>query len=271
VGYETILYEIQGATALVTLNRPQVLNALNSQLIHEVSAALDAAEADAAVRVVILKGAGRAFCPGYDLKETAQAPPKGVLEWRKRLAHDVRFTLRVWDLKKPVIAAVHGFVLGGGCDLAMMCDITIAAEGTLFGEPEIRFGSGVVTMIMPWVVGLKKSKELLYTGHDRIDAREAMAMGMVNRVVPADRLEEEALALAREIAQIDAEAIALTKSAINRTFEIAGLKAGIEYNLEIDTQIEAAETPERVEFNRLRKGQGLQAALAWRNARFGDA
>jgi enoyl-CoA hydratase len=268
MGYETILYEVRSPAALVTLNRPHVLNALSSTLIHEVSEALNAAEADPAVRAVILKGAGRAFCPGYDLKETAQKPPKGVVEWRKRLEHDVRFTLRVWDLKKPVIAAVHGFCLGGGCDLAMMCDITIAAEGTLFGEPEIRFGSGVVTMIMPWVVGLKKSKELLYTGHDKIDAREAMAMGMVNRVVPLERLEAEAIALAKEIAQIDAEAIALTKAAINRTFEIAGLKAGIEYNLEIDTLLEAAETPERVEFNRLRKDKGLQAALAWRNARF---
>lgn len=266
--YQTILYRVDAPIALVTLNRPHVLNALSVELTDEMGRALDAAEADPQVRVVILRGAGRAFSAGYDLKETADGPPLGVVGWRRRLEHHVRFTLRVWDLKKPVIAAVHGFVLGGGCDLAMMCDLTVAAEGTLFGEPEIRFGSGVVTMIMPWVVGLKKTKELLFTGHDKIDAREAMELGMVNRVVPAERLEEEALALAHEIAKIDPEAIALTKAAINRTFEIAGLKAGIEYNLEIDTLIEAAETPERVEFNRIRKAQGLKAALTWRDARF---
>lgn len=266
--YETILYQVDAPVALVTLNRPHVLNALSVELADEVGRALDAAEADPDVRVVILRGAGRAFSAGYDLKETAAGPPLGLLGWRRRLEHHVRFTLRVWDLKKPVIAAVHGFVLGGACDLAMLCDLTVAAEGTLFGEPEIRFGSGVVTMIMPWVVGLKKTKELLFTGRDKIDAREAMDLGMVNRVVPRERLDEEALALAREIATIDPEALALTKTAINRTFEIAGLKAGIEYNLEVDTLIEAAETPARVEFDSIRKAEGLKAALNWRDARF---
>lgn len=271
MGYQAILYETKGPVAVITLNRPQVLNAINRTIIEECHRALDQAEADPQVRVLILMGAGRAFSAGYDLKETAEDPVSGVVAWRERLEREVRFTQRFWDSPKPVIAAVHGYCLAGACDLAMMCDITIAAEGTLFGEPEIRFGSGVVTLIMPWVVGLKKSKELLFTGRDKVDAQEAMRIGMVNSVVPAERLAAEAFALAEEIAKIDPVAIGLTKAAINRTYEIMGLRQGIESNLELDTQIEAAETPERREFNRIRKEQGLKAALRWRDARFGAA
>ena len=151
--YENILYERRGPVAKITLNRPSVLNALSVGLIRDVQAAFDHLETDDAVRAVILMGAGRAFSAGYDLKETSERPVRGALEWRKRLERDVRFTLRVWDCPKPVIAAVHGYCLAGACDLAMMCDLTIAAEGTFFGEPEIRFGSGVVTLVMPWVIG----------------------------------------------------------------------------------------------------------------------
>lgn len=266
--FRTLLYEKRPPVLKLTLNRPQVLNALNQELVRELPRALDVAEGDPEVRAIVLMGAGRAFSAGYDLKESAAHPVKGTVAWRDRLETDIRFTLRVWDCPKPVVAAVHGFCLAGGLDLAMMCDITIAAEGTLFGEPEIRFGSGVVTLIMPWLVGIKKSKELLFTGHDRVDAHEAMRIGLVNRVVPREQLEAEAMALAEEIATIDPVAIKYTKVAINRTFEIMGLREALWYNLEMDTLIETAETPERVEFDRLRREQGLKAALACRDARF---
>jgi enoyl-CoA hydratase len=268
VSYETILVERAGPVARITLNRPHVLNALSSRLMAEVTDALDRIEADEALRVVVLAGAGRAFSAGYDLKESAANPASGVLAWRERLERDVRFTLRIWDLPKPVIAAVHGYCLAGGCDLAMMCDVTIAAAGTFFGEPEIRFGSGVVTLIMPWVVGMKKTRELLYTGADRVTAEEALRIGLVNRVVPADRLEAEAMALALEIAKNDPEAIRLTKIALNRTYERMGLRDALLTNLELDTLMEAAETPMRREFNRIRETEGLKAAIAWRDARF---
>jgi enoyl-CoA hydratase/carnithine racemase len=267
-GYDAILYERRGPVAVVTLNRPAVLNALSAGLIRDVHAAFDRLEADDGVRVAVLRGAGRAFSAGYDLKESGADPPRGVLEWRARLERDVRFTLRVWDCPKPVIAAVHGYCLAGACDLAMMCDLTIAAEGTLFGEPEIRFGSGVVTLAMPWVVGMKKTRELLYTGSDRLTAEEALALGLVNRVVPAARLESETLALAEEIARNDPEAVRLTKLALNRTYERMGIKDALAMNLELDTIMEAAETPMRREFNRVRAAEGLRAALAWRDARF---
>jgi enoyl-CoA hydratase len=270
VSYETILFERRGPVAKITLNRPRVLNALNAKLIAEVTGALDRIEADDALRVVVLMGAGRAFSAGYDLKESAENPVSGVVAWRQRLERDVRFTLRIWDLPKPVIAAVHGYCLAGGCDLAMVCDVTIAADGTYFGEPEIRFGSGVVTLIMPWVVGMKKTRELLYTGFDRLTAEEALRIGLVNRVVPPERLEAEAMALAEEIAKNDPEAVKLTKIALNRTYERMGLRDALAMNLELDTIMEAAETPMRREFNRIREEQGLKAAIAWRDARFRD-
>jgi enoyl-CoA hydratase len=271
VEYETILYERRGPVAKITLNRPKVLNALSRQLIEEMHAAFDGLEADEEVRSVVLMGAGRAFSAGYDLKQGGAQPSRGVVQWRQQLERDVRFTLRVWDCPKPVIAAVHGYCLAGACDLAMMCDITIAARGTFFGEPEIRFGSGVVTLVMPWVIGMKKTRELLYTGFDRVTAEEALALGLVNRVVEPDRLEAEAMALAEEIARNDPEAIKLTKIALNRTYERMGIKDALAMNLELDTIMEAAETPMRREFNRIRDEQGLKAAIAWRDARFRSA
>jgi enoyl-CoA hydratase/carnithine racemase len=266
--YQTILYERRGPVARLTLNRPRVLNALSVELVREFGDAFDRLEADEEVRAVVLLGAGRAFSAGYDLKESGAQNVRGVVEWRQRLERDVRFTLRVWDCPKPVIAAVHGYCLAGACDLAMMCDLTIAAEGTLFGEPEIRFGSGVVTLVMPWVIGMKKTRELLYTGFDRVTAEEARALGLVNRVVPPDRLEAEAMALAEEIARNDPEAVKLTKVALNRTYERMGIRDALAMNLELDTIMEAAETPMRQEFNRIRDAQGLKAAIAWRDARF---
>jgi enoyl-CoA hydratase/carnithine racemase len=266
--YQTILYERRGPVARLTLNRPRVLNALSVELIREFGHAFDRLEADAEVRAVVLSGAGRAFSAGYDLKESGAQKVSGVVEWRQRLERDLRFTLRVWDCPKPVIAAVHGYCLAGACDLAMMCDLTIAAEGTLFGEPEIRFGSGVVTLVMPWVIGMKKTRELLYTGFDRVTAEEALALGLVNRVVPSDRLEAEAMALAAEIARNDPEAVKLTKIALNRTYERMGIRDALAMNVELDTIMEAAETPMRREFNRIRDEQGLKAAIAWRDARF---
>jgi enoyl-CoA hydratase len=266
--YETILFEARGPVARVTLNRPQVLNALSVKLIGELGDALDWIEADDELRAVVLMGSGRAFSAGYDLKESGAQRVSGVVEWRRCLERDVRFTLRVWDCPKPIIAAVHGYCLAGGLDLAMCCDLTLAAQGTLFGEPEIRFGSGVVTLIMPWVIGMKKTRELLYTGFDRLTAEEALALGLVNRVVPGDRLEAEAMALAEEIARNDPEAVKLTKLALNRTYERMGIKDALAMNLELDTIMEAAETPMRREFNRIRAEQGLKAAIAWRDARF---
>jgi enoyl-CoA hydratase len=267
-----LLEEDLGPVRRLTLNRPEVLNALSSELVDALSGALARAADDEAARVLVIRGAGRAFCAGYDLKEEAQLHAEhGVPAesgWREELAASVDHMLELFDHPKPVIAEVHGYCLAGGCDLMMMCDLAVASDDALFGEPEIRFGSGVVTMVMPWLIGARKAKELLFSGEDRIPADEALRMGLVNRVVPGDRLEEETLALARKIAVLDPVAISLTKRSINRAWESAGFREALMANVDLDAVIESAEVPERQEFNRIRAEQGLKAAIAWRDARF---
>jgi enoyl-CoA hydratase len=267
-----LLEEDRGPVRRLTLNRPDVLNALNGELVEMLSDSLGRAGREEAVRVVVIRGAGRAFCAGYDLKEEAELErERGSLDvagWREAIAADTAHMLELFDHPKPVIAQVHGYCLAGGCDLMMMCDLAVAAEDAMFGEPEIRFGSGVVTMVMPWLIGARRAKELLLTGEDRIPAEEALRLGLVNRVVPGDRLDEETLSLARAIAMLDPVAVSLTKRSINRMWEVAGFREALQANVDLDAVIEAAEVPERREFNRIREEQGLKAAIAWRDARF---
>ena len=266
--YETIRLETDGAVARLTLDRPAVLNAINRTMIRDIHAALDRVEADEAIRVLVVQGAGRAFSAGFDLKESAAEPIRGVAAWREVLRRDLEMTMRFWRLAKPTIAAVHGYCLAGACELAVACDITIAADDAVFGEPELRFGSGIVTLILPWVVGPKRAKEVLLTGNDRLSAAEACAMGLVNRVVPRADLETQALRMARTIAVMDAGAVRLTKEAINRAVDIMGLPQALEAGLDLAVQVETLETPERREFDAIRRRDGLKAALAWRDARF---
>ena len=270
-----LLSEDRGPVRRLTLNRPERLNALSHDLVEALSSGLADAASNDAIRTVVIRGAGRAFCAGYDLKEEAEQRAKegspDIAAWRSELARDVQRMLEIFDHPKPVIAEVHGYCLGGGCDLMMMCDIAIASDDALLGEPEIRFGSGVVTMVMPWLLGARKAKELLLTGEDRINAPEALRIGLVNRVVPADQLSDHTLDLATSIAKLDPVAISLTKRSINRSLEVAGFREALMANVDLDAIIESAEVPERREFNRVREEQGLKAAIAWRDARFREA
>jgi enoyl-CoA hydratase/carnithine racemase len=269
MGYETILYEARGAVGVLTLDRPERLNAIDRRMIDELNAALDAVEADRAVRALVVHGAGRAFCAGFDLKEGAANATAGVAGWRPVLQRDFDIIMRFWRLRQPTVAAVHGFALAGGCELAMACDITVAAEGTRFGEPELRFGSGIVALLMPWFAGPKKAKELLLTGNDKVSAAEALAIGMINRVVPEGGHLEAALAIARDIAVMDADSVALTKQAINRSVDIMGLREALAMALDLDVQIESLDTEEKRLFGEIARRDGLKSALAWRDARFG--
>jgi enoyl-CoA hydratase len=150
----------------------------------------------------------------------------------------------------------------------LACDLAVAADDALFGYVDVRFGSGVVSMFLPWVVGVRTAKELLFTGEDRIPAEEALRIGLVNRVVPRDRLEQETLGLAEEIAKNEPFVVQTTKRAVNRAWEVAGFRAALEANTELDTVIETANLPARDEFRRITQEQGLKAAIAWRDARF---
>ena len=263
--FENLLYEVEEPIATITLNRPKALNALTQPMWREIEVALRKAEADDSVRVIILKGAGRSFCAGYDLTEDSGIHT--MAGWSRFLAKDVNTTMTIWNLEKPVIASVQGHCLAAGFEVALACDLTIAAEGSSFGEPEVRFGDGPVTLLMPWVIGMKKTKELLYTG-DSVSAEEAKDLGIVNRVVPADELEEATKALALQIALVPLEVMRLTKISINRTYEIMGLNEALNTNIELRAAQYVADIPELAEFSRITKEEGLKAALKWRENRY---
>jgi enoyl-CoA hydratase/carnithine racemase len=183
------------------------------------------------------------------------------------LQRDFDIIMRFWHLSRPTIAAVKGYCLAGGCELAMACDVTIAAEGTRFGEPELRFGSGIVALLLPWLTGPKKAKELLLTGTDKVTAAEALASACQPR--RARRPGAQAALAGRDIAVMDRAAVAMTKQAINRTYEAMGFSQALAMALDVDVQIESMETPEGRAFTEIARRDGLKAALAWRDARFG--
>jgi|SRR5690348_14160951 enoyl-CoA hydratase len=266
--FETILFETEGPVGLLTFNRPESLNAFNGELIDETNELLDRVAADDSIRALVVAGAGRAFSAGFDLKESAGRSWGTVADVAPVLKKDFDFIMRFWHFAKPTLAAVQGYAIAGACEVALACDITIAAEGTRFGEPELRFGSGIVALLMPWFTGPKKAKEFLLTGNDRIDAAEALACGLVNRVVPAGRELETALAMARDIAVNDRIKTAMTKRAINRSYEMMGMLAALDMGLDTDALIESLETPEGKTFREIRQRDGLKAALAWRDSRF---
>jgi enoyl-CoA hydratase len=217
MAYETLLVETRGNIGLITLNRPQALNALNAELVREIGAALDDLESDTAIGAIVLTGSERAFAAGADIKEMAGKT------YMQAYAED--FITRGWErvaqCRKPVIAAVAGFALGGGCEVAMMCDIVIAAETAKFGQPEINLGTmpgAGGTQRLPRFVGKAKAMDLCLTGR-MMDAAEAERAGLVSRIVPPDKLMEEALAVAEKIAGLSQPIAMMVKESVNRAFE----------------------------------------------------
>lgn len=265
---EHIRAERDGPVATLTFDRPAKLNAFHNPLMAEAGAAMDAFEADPEVRAIVVRGAGRAFSAGFDLEGAAGRPLEDVADWERQMRIQFDFIMRFWRSEKPTIAAVHGFCLAGAFELMLACDMTVAAEGCKFGEPEVRFGTGIVAMLLPWVVGPKQAKELLLTGDDRVDAADALRMGIVNRVVPAGEEFEAAMAMARTVARAAERSVRLTKRAINRSYEAMGLGPALDAALDIDVLLNAGGGPEKAEFARIRKEQGVKAAIAWRDARF---
>lgn len=266
---DLVLYEVRAPAALITLNRPDKLNALSAELLDQLEAALNRAATDDEVKVVVLTGAGRAFSAGYDLSEEAADQPPTAQAWRTVLARDVEVTMQLWRLPKPTIAAVRGWCLAGGCEVAMACDMIVAAEDARFGEPEIRYGSGPVTLLMPFLIGQKKTNELLFTG-DVVDAAEAHRIGLVNRVVAAEELDGAVAELTARIAPTPAAVLRLTKLALLRAYEAAGLPEAVAANLDISAILNAADTPEQREFDAIVARDGLKAALEWRDSRYGQ-
>ncbi len=217
MSYQTLLLTIEDGVAVVQFNRPEALNAFNDQLMNELTACLDALEADAGVRAIVITGSPKAFAAGADIKEMA---PKGFAD-----VYGEDFITRNWErvtrCRKPTIAAVAGFALGGGCEMAMMCDFIIAADTAKFGQPEIKLGvipgSGGTQRLAKFV-GKAKAMDMVLTGR-MMDAAEAERCGLVSRVVPADQLMDEAMKAARAIAGFGPLAVMAAKEAVNRAFE----------------------------------------------------
>lgn len=216
-----VRYEARDGIAWITFNRPLVLNAVDWSLTLHFGRALERAATDDEVRAVIIRGAGRAFCAGGDLQ--ASPRPEGL---------DVpgmpEIMRRVWQMPKPVIAAVRGHAVGQGCEIAGMCDLTIASEDAKFGEIQVRHGFGPPLLITPYAVGLKAAKELLLLG-EIVEAGEALRMGLVNRVVPGERLDEAAETMARRLASLPPTAVALNKLLVNRVYELAAFEEALNY------------------------------------------
>jgi enoyl-CoA hydratase len=267
VGFETIEYGVEGPIAILRLNRPAKLNAINALMVRELGEALDRAEADQSVRAIVLAGNGKAFSAGFDLDMGEDETGDSVGFLQSELRKDFDVIMRFWDSPKPTIAAVHKYCLGSAMEMAVACDITISAAGCRFGAPEVRFGDGIVSLILPWVIGTKQAKELLLTGDDKVSAERALALGLVNHVVPEAECMTRAMQIAREIAANDRIAVEGTKQAINRGCEIMGMRQALLQGLEQAVVIGARETPESREFNEILDRDGPKAAIAWRDAR----
>ncbi len=263
-----LLVEDVGSVRRLTLNRPDALNALNHELMEAIGREIDHAGSDEQIAVVVLRGAGRAFCAGYDLNEDAEGGELDAKRWHEALKEDNERMLAILDCPKPVIASVHSYCLAGGTDLMLACDLAVAADDAYFGYVDIRFGSGVVSMFLPWVVGVRKAKELVFTGEDRVPAAEAHRIGMVNRVVPREELDDATLALANEIAKNEPFVVQTAKRAVNRAWDVAGFRQAMEANIELDVMIETANLPARDEFRSITQERGLKSAIAWRDAKF---
>ena len=239
MGYDTLLYEVDGPVATITMNRPEVANAQNTALIDDLDAAFDEADADAAVRVVVLAGAGEHFSSGHDLKALVgqEAPdawvamretPEGKFHHEKVMYFDR--CMRIHDFRKPTIAAVQGSCVAAGLMLACMCDLIVAADDAVFQNPVLRMtGAGVELLVEPWELGIRKAKEFLLTG-DRIDAGEAWRLGLVNKVVPRAELLTATHELAAKVALVPPVTAQVVKASINNVGELQGKSQSWKYH-----------------------------------------
>ena len=226
---EAVLYSKNQNVGIITLNRPERLNAINKDLLKGLIEKLEMARQDKEIVSVVLTGAGRAFCAGEDLKETSAG--KSFDDWVEETEGLQQVQRAIMALGKPLIAAVSGYALGGGCEFAMSCDIRIAAEEAKFGFPETDVGLTITTAgtkLLAQIVGLGKAKELVFTG-DFIDAHEAMAIGLANKVVAAENLLAESMAMARRIGEKSPLALKLSRIAIDQ-----GLHSSFEQTLELE-------------------------------------
>lgn len=274
--FETIRYSVDGNIARLTLNRPRTANAQSLQMIDEISEAISAAEEDDEVRVLVLDAEGNSFSAGHDMKELFDGENPELVERRLHTEGRVlleeeyywKKCLQIRDFPKPTIAAVQGHCLAAGLMLTGMCDLIIASEDAQFGNPVLRMaGACVEILVEPWEVGIRKAKEMLFTG-DPIDAATAHSLGMVNRVVPQDQLLDEAMSVAGRIALMPPFTTRLVKKSLNRTMDLMGYRDATEYAFMVHqvghTTVEWDEMHDR----HLREGKTFKEFIQWRDGEF---
>ena len=274
--YEVIIYEVERGRARITLNRPEKLNALSIQLQEELNHALWEADNDNRVHTVILRGAGRAFSAGYDLTPRPLAerdPDDHTREGRSfdddawRMEQSQRLRMAIFDMHKPVIAQIHGYCVAGGTDVALLCDLIIAADDTLIGFPPARAQGALPNNMWLYNVGPQWAKRLMLSG-DFVTGADAAKIGLVLKAVPLDLLEREVEGLADRLAMIDTELLAANKRIINIGLEIMGARTLQRIATENDARAHLA--PSVAEFGARSREHGLKAALQWRDTKFGD-
>lgn len=264
--FEHLEYDVQDAAAVIRLDRQEKRNALNLPLIEELTEALDRGESEKRVRAIILTGNGPAFSAGYDLGESrgnsGYSSPT-VEDWLDRFEKSHAHIRRIHDLNIPVIAAVNGYALAGGSDLALVCDLTIASERAELGYPGIRLSAFPPTLVYPFVMGsIKHAREMLYSGK-RIGAEEAARMGMVNRTVPHDSLLDEAWAEVEEIRKVPPLAVRLAKHTLNDVMADHGFDPTHKHAEFVDALAHQTDSGKR--FVEIRDEEGVDAAIRWMN------
>lgn len=274
--FETLTYEIDDRLARITLNRPERLNAINLAMPAEIQAAVAAANADERVHVIVLRGAGRAFCAGYDLdwgtalEHDLQKRASGIWDPVRDLrgmGENVKAYMSLWESAKPVVAGIHGYCVGGGTDMVLCADQIVAAEDVVFGYPPSRVWGTPTTALWVYRVGLERAKRLLLTG-DSIDGRSAAAIGLVGKAVPADKLDEEVDALARRMALLPINQLVMLKLLVNQTYENMGLRTTQIIGTLFDGA--ARHTPEGIAWRDVAIQEGFREAVRRRDAPFGD-
>jgi enoyl-CoA hydratase len=270
---ETVLYEAADGVATLTLNRPDRLNTIGPELIDDLRANLERAWTDAEVRAIRLRGAGRAFCAGYDIQWGSEVmhaesdrPWDPMVDYQF-MSRYVDTYMELWRSPKPVIAQVHGYCVGGGTDFALCSDLIVCAEDARIGYPPARVWGSPTTSMWIYRLGLERAKRLLLTG-DALDGRRAVEWGLASEVAPPDELDTTALALARRVAQLPANQLHMMKLLVNQAYEQMGLRVTQLIGTLLDGS--ARHTPEGVEFTRRALADGVGDAVAERDAPFGD-
>lgn len=279
--FETILYEKDGRIATITLNRPEKLNTIKPPMPEEIEKSLEVASFDQDVRVIVLKGAGKAFCAGFDFSDDLEHfadwggqaggeswdPGRDMMMVTNPFKAPIPKFMSIWRSPKPVIAQIHGWCVGGGSDIALLADVIIASEDARFGTPYSRVWGCYLTGLWFYRLGLTKTKLLALTG-DSINGKEAEKIGLINKAIPIEKLEEEVQYWAQRMAKIPTTQLAAMKLIVNQAYENMGLHNTQTLGIILDGYMR--NTPEGLAFIKTAKEKGVAAAIADRDGPFGD-